>query len=76
VTSAVVPLTLDRHMMKPGEPRLFVFSTCRQFIRTVPVLGGDEIDTDDVDSRAEDPRGDKTRYRLLRKEQTAVARQT
>ena len=40
-----------------------------------PVLPRDEIDMDDVDSRAEDHVGDETRYRLLTKEHAAVARQ-
>ena len=39
--------------MKPEGPRLFVFNNCRQFIRTVPVLPGDEIDMEDVGSAAE-----------------------
>ncbi len=37
-----------RNVMKPEGARLFVFDTCRQFIRTVPVLPRDEIDMDDV----------------------------
>jgi hypothetical protein len=50
-----------KNLTKPDGPRLFVFKTCRQFIRTVPVLPGDEIDMDDVDSKAEDHVGDETR---------------
>jgi hypothetical protein len=41
----------------------------------VPALLRDEVDRDDVDTRAEDHVGDETRYRLLAKEHTAVARQ-
>jgi len=52
-----------------------VFHTCRQFIRTVPVLPRDEIDMDDVDTAAEDHVGDETPYRLLSKERAAVVRQ-
>jgi hypothetical protein len=40
---------------------MFVFSNCRHFIRTVPALPRDEVDMDDVDSRAEDHVGDETR---------------
>jgi len=40
--------------MKPEGPQLFVFNTCQQVIRTVPVLPCDEIDMDDVDSAAEE----------------------
>jgi hypothetical protein len=36
------------------EPGLFVFNTCRQFIRTVPILPRDKSDADDADSDAED----------------------
>jgi hypothetical protein len=42
---------------------LYVFNTCRQFIRTVPVLPRDENKTDDVDSDAEDHIADAVRYR-------------
>jgi len=62
------------NVTKPEGPRLFVFNTCRQFIRTVPALPRDEVDMDDVDSRAEDHAA-TTRHRLPAKEQTAVARQ-
>jgi hypothetical protein len=53
-------------MTKEG-PGLFVFNTCRQFIRTVPVLPRDESKPDDVDSAAEDHVGDETRYELSAK---------
>jgi hypothetical protein len=43
---------------------LFVFSTCLQFLRTVPVLPRDEKDPDDVDTDAEDHIGDEVRYRV------------
>lgn len=44
------------------SPGLFVFNTCRQFIRTVPVLPRDKADFDDVDTNSEDHIGDETRY--------------
>lgn len=47
------------------EPGLFVFDTCRQFIRTVPVLPRDQRKPDDVDSAAEDHVYDEVRYRCL-----------
>lgn len=47
------------------EPGIFVWSTCRNWIRTVPVLPRDEKDPDDVDTEAEDHPGDETRYYLL-----------
>jgi hypothetical protein len=49
-----------------GEgPGLYAFSTCRQFIRTVPALPRDSRDMDDVDTQAEDHVGDDSRYRAL-----------
>ena len=42
---------------------LYVFDTCRQFIRTVPVLPRDENKPDDVDTEAEEHVADETRYR-------------
>ena len=51
-----------------GEgPGLYVFDTCRQFIRTVPVLPRDENKPDDVDTEAEDHVADEVRYRVLAK---------
>jgi hypothetical protein len=47
------------------EPGLFVFDTCRHFIRTVPILPRDCRRPDDVDTQAEDHVYDETRYRLL-----------
>jgi len=48
------------------EPGFYVFNTCRNWIRTVPVLPRDDKNPDDADSEAEDHCGDMTRYRLLR----------
>lgn len=47
------------------EPGLFIFSTCRQFIRTVPVLPRLEDDPDELDSNAEDHIADETRMFLM-----------
>ncbi len=43
-----------KDVLKREGPRLFVFSYCRQFIRTVPALPRDKMDMDDVDPRSED----------------------
>lgn len=48
-------------------PGLFVFSTCRDFIRTVPVLSRADNEPDDVDTDCEDHIGDETRYRVSSK---------
>ncbi len=56
-------------------PGLFVFSHCRQFIRTVPLLPRDPINLDDVDTDSEDHIGDETRYELTYKRHTVEMRE-
>lgn len=43
-------------------PMLFVFDTCRDFLRTVPVLQHDPAKAEDLDTDAEDHAADETRY--------------
>ncbi|HBA32967.1 MAG TPA: terminase, partial [Gammaproteobacteria bacterium] len=57
---------------RPDEPGLFIFSTCAQFIRTVPVLPRDPKKPDDVDTDAEDHIADEVRYRLLQDKRITV----
>ncbi len=57
------------------DPGLYVFDTCRQFIRTLPVLPRDEKNTDDVDTDAEDHIADEVRYRVLAKKYSMSVRQ-
>lgn len=45
-----------------GIPMLYVFSTCKHFIRTIPALVYDETDVEDVDTDAEDHIYDELRY--------------
>ena len=45
-----------------GLPRLWVFDTCRHFIRTVPALVYSETDPEDVDTDGEDHIYDELRY--------------
>ncbi|MFJ6328111.1 MULTISPECIES: terminase [unclassified Rhizobium] len=46
-----------------GErPGLFVFSTCKDFIRTVPLLQHDQDRPEDLDTDAEDHVADEARY--------------
>lgn len=47
------------------RPGFFVFETCDQFQRTVPVLPRDEGDPDDLDTDAEDHIADDSGYRAL-----------
>lgn len=48
-----------------GYPMLYVFDTCKDFIRTVPALVYDESRVEDIDSRGEDHIYDETRYFLM-----------
>lgn len=45
-----------------GHPMLFVFDTCRDFIRTVPVLQHDPNRPEDLDTDGEDHAADEARY--------------
>jgi len=45
-----------------GRPMLYVFETCKDFIRTVPVLQHDHARPEDLDTDAEDHVADETRY--------------
>lgn len=47
------------------EPGLFIFDTCRHFIRTVPAIPMDDMKLDDVDTDAEDHVADEARYRCM-----------
>jgi hypothetical protein len=44
------------------QPMLYVFSTCRDFIRTVPMLQHDTSRPEDLDTDAEDHAADEARY--------------
>lgn len=44
------------------RPMAYIFSTCRQFLRTVPNLVYDEVNTEDVDTNCEDHDYDAMRY--------------
>jgi len=59
---AVEPFGEGRPMEEPG---LIVFSTCKQTIRTLPLLQRDEKNPDDIDSSGEDHAYDPVRYRCL-----------
>jgi len=45
-----------------GIPMLYIFSTCKHFIRTVPALVYSEIDVEDIDTATEDHIYDEVRY--------------
>ena len=49
-----------------GErPLLYVFDTCRDFLRTVPTLRHDPVRPEDLDTDGEDHIADETRYACL-----------
>ena len=48
-----------------GVPMLYVFDTCRHFIRTLPNLVYDESNVEDIDTRQEDHIYDECRYVLM-----------
>jgi hypothetical protein len=52
-----------RHPLE--KPGLYVFESCRDFVRTVPMMPRSEKNPDDVDTNSEDHIGDETRYRVL-----------
>ena len=54
-------LRFDEH----GRPKLQVFSTCKDFIRTVSTLPYSETKPEDIDTDAEDHIYDETRYVLM-----------
>lgn len=48
-----------------GRSMLYVFNTCRHFIRTIPVLVYDERHVEDIDTDTEDHIYDECRYVLM-----------
>lgn len=55
------------------DPGLFIFSTCRHTIRTLPTLPRDPNRQDDVDSEADDHIYDALRYRCITPDRKAGA---
>lgn len=53
------------------EPGMFIFATCTQWLRTVPVIPRDAKDPEDCDTDAEDHDYDCTRYRCMFKRHSA-----
>jgi hypothetical protein len=50
---------------KDDKPGMYIFNTCRQFIRTVPNIPRDDRDIEDIDTESEDHIADEVRYRVL-----------
>ena len=65
---------LEASLEKPMEaPGLFIFDTCRDWLRTVPVLPRSEKDPEDVSTEAEDHAYDETRYRIIHQREVAFS---
>ncbi len=50
---------------KNGFPRLYVFNTCKDFIRTIPTLVYSSTHVEDIDTECEDHIADETRYMCM-----------
>ena len=48
-----------------GRPSIYIFNTCRDFIRTIPALTYDDHKVEDIDTAGEDHIYDETRYFLM-----------
>lgn len=56
----------ERMRFGPDDrPMMYIFSSCKDWLRTVPNLPYDPIRTEDVDSKAEDHAYDESRYFLM-----------
>ena len=58
-----------------GVPMLYVFKTCREFLRTVPTLQYSRVHPEDVDSEMEDHIADETRYLCMMNPMRAAPRE-
>lgn len=52
-------------LWRTGKPMLYLFSTCRDTIRTLPALQHDSSKPEDVDTEGEDHAPDETRYACM-----------
>ena len=57
-----------------GYPRMYVFDTCRAFIRTMPLLMYSSSDPEDLDTHMEDHCADEVRYLCMSRPVGPVAR--
>lgn len=59
-----------------GRPMMFVFSTCTDFIRTVPALQHDVVKPEDLDTDGEDHAADEGRYACMSRPWVPATRQS
>lgn len=60
-------------IQKDGQPRLLIYSTCVNLIRTLPALIRDKDNVEDVNTDGEDHAYDALRYALMAARRTAPA---
>ena len=48
-----------------GYPQMYVFNTCKAFIRTIPLMQYDQHDPEDLDTTGEDHVADEVRYMCM-----------
>lgn len=48
-----------------GYPMMYIFSNCKQFIRTIPLMMYDDTHVEDLDTDLEDHIADETRYMCM-----------
>ncbi len=59
---SMIGLMSESKKDEPEYPGLWVFNSCREWIRTVPILMRDERNVEDISTEAEDHIADETRY--------------
>jgi len=59
---SVIRLLAESAKEAPEQPGLWIFNTCKEWLRTVPVLMRDSNNVEDIDTTAEDHIADETRY--------------
>lgn len=58
---------------KDGYPMMYVFTTCKDFIRTIPTLIHDEHNVEDLDTEGEDHIADEMRYFFMTRPMAPVS---
>ena len=48
-----------------GYPRMYIFNTCKAFIRTIPLMQYSQTHTEDLDTTMEDHVADESRYFMM-----------
>ncbi len=62
---AMLRMLRESGQPRPEGPGLWVFETCTDWLRTVPVVPSDMKKPDDVDTDSEDHLADETRYAVM-----------